>query len=154
MFSIEEIFNVAIRLEENSEAVYRKAMSRIKRPDITQLLEWIAEEEVSHQRWFIDLKARLAEKGTHPFVEESSMDILRQFIGNQSFSLADIDFSAFSDPKELIEIFIEFEQDTVLFYEMLAPFIRGNETKAQLQGIIDEEKNHIDKLQAKLAATE
>lgn len=154
MFSIEEICDIAIRLEENSEAVYRQAISHINRPDLKQLLEWIAEEEIDHQKWFADLKDRLAGNETQPPADPSSIGILRQFVGNQSFSLADTDLSACSDPNELIETFIEFERDTVLFYEMLAPFIREDPAKAQLQEIIDEEKNHIDKLQAKLTATE
>ena len=46
----------------------------------------------------------------------------------------------------MIYIFIEFEKDSILFYEMLLPFIRDEDTLAQLYKIIAEEKNHIDQL--------
>ena len=45
---------------------------------------------------------------------------------------------AMAGPGELVSIFIEFEKDTVLFYEMIAPFIERGETRAQLEAIIAE----------------
>jgi rubrerythrin len=47
----------------------------------------------------------------------------------------------------LIAIFIEFEKDTVLFYEMIEPFIEGGNTLEQLKEIIAEENLHIELLQ-------
>jgi rubrerythrin len=55
--------------------------------------------------------------------------------------------------EELVAIFIEFEQDTVLFYEMIAPFIEDSQTRANLQEIIAEEKRHIARLRDFIATS-
>jgi rubrerythrin len=57
-----------------------------------------------------------------------------------------LDFSKIDQVHDLIAIFIEFEQDTVLFYETLKPFIEDNDTLNYLNKIIAEENNHIAKL--------
>jgi len=68
-------------------------------------------------------------------------------VGEQSFSLREVDFSAIKGARELIEVFIEFERDTILFYEMLESFIIDEEIGKKLNRIMDEEKVHISKLQ-------
>jgi rubrerythrin len=48
--------------------------------------------------------------------------------------------------EDLIAVFIEFEKDTVLFYETLIPFIEDNKALGYVTKIIAEENNHIKKL--------
>jgi rubrerythrin len=48
---------------------------------------------------------------------------------------------------DLIGIFLEFEKDTILFYETLIPFIEDDDTLVNIKKIIAEENNHIKKLQ-------
>ena len=52
MFSIQEILDLAIRLEKNGESVYRTAAAKLFRADLVSLLVWMADEEVKHARWF------------------------------------------------------------------------------------------------------
>ena len=65
----------------------------------------------------------------------------------QSFSLKKVDFTRISDIAALLKVSVEFERDTVLFYEMLQPFIEDPATLSQLAAIIAEENQHIEKLQ-------
>jgi rubrerythrin len=88
----------------------------------------------------------------NPFIEEMSRQVFKDLVGGQSFSLKEVDFSKVSSTHELISIFIEFEQDTVLFYELIAPFIEDEETRAHLQRVIAEENRHIDRLREFKAA--
>ena len=69
-------------------------------------------------------------------------------IGEQSFSLGDIDFAAIRRQDDLVRSFMEFEKDTILFYEMLTPFIEDAETRRVIETIIDEENSHIERLKA------
>jgi len=75
-----------------------------------------------------------------------SREHLSDLIGEQSFSLKEVDFSQVDSTNELIFIFIEFEKDSILFYEMLKPFIQDEDTLAQLDKIIVEENSHIERL--------
>jgi len=146
VFSIQEILDLAIRLEKNGEFVYRNAAAKLSRPDLVSLLVWMADEEVKHARWFSELKNKLEADSVNPFMEEMGREIFTDMLGEKSFSHRDVDFSKIEQPHDLVAVFIEFEQDTVLFYETLKPFIEDNGTRNNLEKIIAEENNHIEKL--------
>jgi rubrerythrin len=146
LFAAEEILDMAIRIEKNGEAVYRNAIEKISNPALISLLEWMADEEVKHAKWFLELKAEVATPAKSPFVQEMGREFINGILGEQSFSLKEVDFSRIDRINDLIDIFIEFEEDGILFYEMLQPFIKDQETLAQLDKIIAEEKNHIEQL--------
>ena len=146
MFTIKEIIDIAIKIEKNGEAVYRAAIEKISVPSLGPVLEWMADEEVDHAKWFSDLKEKI-ETHSDLFVQEIPRQMLKDIIGEQSFSLDEIDFSKIGRVEDLIDVFIEFEKDSILFYEMLESFIQSQETRSQLHQIIAEEKRHIEKLQ-------
>ena len=146
MFLIHEILDLAIRLEKNGESVYRNAAAKLSRPDLVSLLEWMADEEVKHARWFSELKHELETDSINPFMEEMGREIFTDMLGEKSFSHRDVDFSKIEQAHDLVAVFIEFEQDTVLFYETLKPFIEDNDTLNNLEKIIAEENNHLEML--------
>lgn len=146
MFEIKEILELAIRIEKNGEATYRKAMASFSDGSMNALLQWMADEEVSHREWFAALKSDIDKGAKSPFLEEMSRQVFKDLVGGQSFSLKEVDFTKVRSTAELIGIFIEFEQDTVLFYELIAPFTEDGETRGHLQRIIAEENRHIERL--------
>jgi len=146
LFSISEILDMAIGIEENGEAVYRNALEKISKPDLVSLLTWMADEEVKHAKWFAKLKADIETRSANPFVEEMSRELFNDLLGEKGFSLKEVDFSQIEQSDDLIAIFIEFEKDTVLFYEILEPFIEDKNTLENLKKIIAEENNHIAQL--------
>ena len=146
MFSFNEILDIAVRLEKNSEAVYRKAAARVSRPEIAEALEWMADEEVKHAQWFNDLRNADAIASSPASLESLNGDFLKSIIGGQSFSLDDVDFTDIEQMSALLDVFIESEKDGILFYEMLLPFLRGESTRTLLKNIIAEEQNHIKTL--------
>ncbi len=147
MFSISELLDIAIRLERNGETVYRRAIQKISKPVLASLLEWMADEEIKHAEWFSELKKKLETKSQNPIGEEISRELFKNVLGKQSFSLQETDFTRVHRIDNLLNIFIEFEKDTVLFYEMLEPFVAGDNNLEQLKKIIAEENRHIEQLQ-------
>ena len=146
MFEITEIIDLAIKLEKNGEATYRRATEQVEDPDLISLLTWMADEEVQHAKWFDSLKKSATTGKSNPFLEEMSRELFDDLVGDQSFSLKEVDFSKIQSVDEMLKIFVEFERDTAMFYEVLIPFIEDEGTLAQLQRIIAEENNHIEKL--------
>jgi len=146
VFLIHEILDLAIRVEKNGEAVYRKAADKASKPDLISLLEWMADEEVKHARWFSNLKQKLVTDSSNPFMAEIGREIFGDMLGEKSFSHREVDFSKVERADDLIAIFIEFEKDTVLFYQTLKPFIEDNDTLTHLEQIIAEENSHIAEL--------
>ena len=147
MFSTGEILDLAVRIEQNGEAVYRDACVMLSNPELISLLNWMADEEAKHAKWFSGLKDQLETHSANLFVEEMSRELFSEMLGEKSFSHKEVDFSRVADADELIAIFIEFEKDTILFYEILEPFIEDDQTLADLKKIIAEENNHISRLQ-------
>ncbi|MEK6195020.1 MAG: hypothetical protein N2F24_12440, partial [Deltaproteobacteria bacterium] len=92
MFSINEILDIAIRLEKNSETVYREAQGNVSKPEIADALAWIADEEVKHAQWFDSLRDTATIRDEATSVETLNADFLKTIIGGQTFSLDDIDF--------------------------------------------------------------
>ena len=147
MFSTSEILDLAVRIEKNGEAVYRQAADKISNPELVALLTWMADEEVKHASWFSELKSKLSMTSHNPFIEEMSHELFDDLLGEKNFSHKDVDFGRVQNVDELMAIFIEFEKDSVLFYEVLEPFIEDETTLENLRKIIAEENKHITELQ-------
>ena len=146
MFSANELLDLAIKLEKNAEAVYRDAIEKVSNPELVRLLGWMADEEVKHVNWFTELKIKLDQEGVNPFMEKMSRELFNDLLGDKNFSLKDVDFASVSDIDELIDIFIEFEKDSVRFYQVLEPFVEDPVSLESLKKIIDEENCHIKRL--------
>jgi rubrerythrin len=147
LFSANEILDLAIKLEKNGERVYRDAIEKVSNPELVRLLEWMADEEVKHANWFAELKLKLDQRSANPFMEKMSRELFDDLLGDKNFSLKDVDFYSVSDIDDLIAIFIEFEKDSVRFYQVLEPFIGDPVSLESLKKIIDEENCHIKRLQ-------
>ena len=153
MFSFSEIVDIAIRFEKNAVAVYRQALYQVDHPEMRVLLEWMMAEEEEHCAWFEALRHKVTGPSPSPLLQTANREMIAGMIGAQSFSLKQVDFASLTGLAELIDVMVEFEKDTILFYEMLASFIPEPEIRAQLQTIVDEEKAHITRLEAQRPAS-
>ena len=151
MFSLKDIIDIAIQLEQNGEKIYRRAAEKIQNSSLSTLLEWLADEEAQHAKWFEALMDTVT--GTGDFQEQEKMGraLLKNAVGTQSFTLEDADFSSIEKIEDLLKLAIEFEKDTVLFYGMLQPLIQDQETLDQLHVIIKEEEDHALRLKKVLS---
>jgi rubrerythrin len=143
MFTVQDILDIAIRLENNGEKTYRDARQHTPDEQLKALLDWIAREEHNHARWFTELKNRLARGEDHHLVAEMSRALAEDVVKGQAFSLQEVDFKAIDTPKKMIRTFIGFEDDTIAFYEILKTLISDPATASQLEQIIAEEKKHM-----------
>ncbi len=143
MFSIQEVIEIAIQIEKNGESIYRKALQQASNRPICELLQRLVHEEAQHVEWFEKLKERIPSEGVEPKIEEEGKAILLSVLGNEAFSLKEADFSTITETKELLKRAIEFEQDTIVFYEMVRSLIQDEATLGQLNKIIEEEEQHV-----------
>ena len=152
MFTAEEILEMAIRIERNGEQTYRAAIQKAANPQIAALLGWMADEEKQHADFFIRMKNTMVPSAGNPVADAFGHEVLDKLLGNQNFSLEDVDFTKIEQVEDLIGVFIEFEEDTVLFYQMLESFLQDDQARRELRRIIDEEHRHIKKLKDFLAS--
>jgi rubrerythrin len=151
MFTIREISELAVQIESNGEALYREVASKVTDPDLKTLLELMAEEEARHGRWFGRLgddpfEFALPDKLADTELEAKGRALLTEMLGEQTFSLDADSLKRAHTVDQVIEQAAEFEEDTIVFYEMLADFIEEASVAAHLQTIIAEERAHIEKL--------
>jgi rubrerythrin len=87
MFTMSEIIEFAIRIEENGEKVYRNASEKISDPSLVSFLQWLADEESEHVRWFSNLKGIVKEESVAPKVGEMGRSLLLGVVGDQHVSV-------------------------------------------------------------------
>jgi rubrerythrin len=146
MFTSRDVLDLAVQIEKNGEKIYRGALQKVTNREIKSLLQRLADDEARHVDWFSDFKESNEETPGDPELETMGRSILLGVLGDQSFSLKEADFSRMERIKDLFKVAIEFEKDTVLFYEMLRAMIDDDQTSADLDGIIAEENRHIELL--------
>lgn len=151
MFTSKDVLDLAVQIEKNGEKIYRGAFQEVTDPQIKSLLQRLADDEARHVDRFSEFKKRTGDALGDPKLEEMGRSILLGILGDQSFSLKEADFSGLERIKDLFKVAIEFEKDTVIFYQMIQTMIEDDETAADLNKIIEEEKRHIELLDEFLA---
>lgn len=147
MFTLGEIIDLAIRIETNGQKAYRKAQMQVTDPALSAMLGWLADEEAEHEKWFPRLKEYMRTDLEDPELEKMGKVVLQGVLGDHTFSIDEADFSKMEDLDSLLSLSVEFEKDTILFYEMLSAFIEEEQTLNRINRIIDEEKRHVRFLQ-------
>jgi rubrerythrin len=143
MFTLAEVYDLGIRIEKNGEKFYRDALKQAWTKPIADMLGLLAEEEVKHVDFFVKRMDALKQKRENPFLDEMSTSMLKDIVGDQTFSLKETDVSTLKSVNELVALAIEFEKDTILFYEMIGSFMTDDEARRELKEIIEEEKRHV-----------
>ena len=153
VFNAEEIFAVAIKIEENGAAFYRRAAELQKSSPHFGMLEALARMEDAHKKTFEEMKQTIpenfkAETSYDPFDEvtmylgamadahggEGSPNVAARLTGKESFS-------------DIIDIALGLEKSSILYYLGLKDLVPERLGKEKIDAIIEEEKKHVVQLQ-------
>jgi rubrerythrin len=150
----DEIIEMAIQLEENGEAFYNAAAEKATTPGIKTLFEDLALQEQYHRRAFQQMGRGVVELA----LTDEQWD---QF---QAYTGALLQTSFFAEPEAALNVAaqaederaalqaaLNFEKETLLFFHELRDVVRGP-GKQTVERILQEEKQHIQRLSAMLAA--
>ncbi|MBN2736483.1 MAG: ferritin family protein [Spirochaetales bacterium] len=151
-FNADEIFELAINIEKNGAAFYRKAAAQQDLPDNKQALIQLAGMEDQHQKTFEEMRQKLStEEKTgssyDPYDElslylvaaadlhggEGSPDEASRLKGRESM-------------KEIITIAMGLERKSILYYLGLKDLVSEKQGKEKIEDIITEEKTHLVQL--------
>ena len=148
LLSAEEIFTMAKEIEKSGEAYYRTIAASTDSPELKELFEHLADQEVRHFRYFDRLSREYPElvidaeqwEQTSAYIKATTDS--RFFVGeDKAISLA----RGVQEPLEAIDIAIGFEKDTLLFfYELLN--VTPENSRAAAREIVEEEKRHVQLL--------
>ena len=147
MFTIKDICNIAVQIEQNGEATYRKAAQNVSDEKVREVLNWMADQEKLHAEWFDGIVIEQEKEVDCREVEAMGRALLQEMVKDQTFSLNASAMANAGTKDALIEQSIAFERDTIAFYRVLSGFLEDEKVQAQLDQIIQEEKNHIIQLE-------
>lgn len=150
----DEIIEIATRLEENGETFYNAAAEKATTPGIKALFEDLALQEQYHRRAFQQMGRDTVEVALSP----EQWDQFQAYTGallQQSFfakpetalNLA----AGAGDERSALQAALDFEKEAMLFFNELKDVVGGAD-KQVVARIIQEEKQHIQRLSGILAA--
>lgn len=146
MFTLADICNIAIQIEQNGEAAYRRASANSRNGEVADFFSLMADEEKRHAAWFANLCNKVNIPAKDQQIEKMGRELLQKMMAHQTFSMDSEKLAESNNIEEALSQSIEFENDTILFYEMLHSFLEDTETMAHLETVINEEQSHIERL--------
>lgn len=152
MFTMADIRTIAIQIEENGEAAYRRAAARSTDPERARLFTWMADEERSHCEQFAAMALGGPLTPEQAELEVMGRALLQDIVRSQTFSLDGDQLDEAAGMAEVLDQSLEFERDTIQFYEFLAGFLDDPAAIRQMETIIAQEQGHVRQLDALRAA--
>jgi len=157
VFNAEEVFDIAIRIEENGGKFYRKAALLQSDAADREMLEKLAAVEDGHKQYFEKMKIALtdAEKGSTVFDPmDESTQYLAAMVDSHKGEGSPAAANALTGEEtvaEILRIAIELEKESILFYLGLMDWVPTELEKDRLDQIIREERRHVVQLNAVLS---
>ncbi|MCJ2513650.1 MAG: ferritin family protein [Candidatus Thermoplasmatota archaeon] len=149
-FNADEIFEIAVYIEQNGADFYRKAAESISGKYNKDLLLHLAEMEDEHEQTFKKLRSELSEKEkiTTTFDPEGESEYyLRALADTRVFYEKKFDTTSL---KEIFKEAITAEKDSIVFYLGMKDVVPDHLGKKKLDDIIKEEMGHITLLSKEL----
>jgi rubrerythrin len=149
-FNADEIFEIALYIEQNGAKFYRKAAESISGKYNKDLLLHLAEMEDEHEQTFKKLRSELSEneKISTTFDPEGEAELYLKALADTRVFYE----KEFNKPtlKEIYKTAITAEKDSIVFYLGMKEVVPTHLGKEKLDEIIKEEMNHITLLSKEL----
>jgi rubrerythrin len=148
MFDPNEIFQIAVRIEENGEGFYRRMAEKFDdEADIRRLFLFLADEEIKHRDYYRELLESAGEVEPEEAYPGEYFDYLNSYANGVIFSqeafekkVAEID-----TVEDALDFAIAAEWDAIHFYQEMQGLVSAGR-RSQLEAIIAEERRHFVKL--------
>ena len=151
-FNADEIFEVAIRIEANGASFYRKAAAAQSEESNRIFLEQLAAMEDHHQVTFEKMRTGLKPHEKQATVFDPNQEaaqylaVMADTHGGEGSPKAADALTGDESIKDIIDIAIGLEKESILFYLGLKDFVPPEYGKDKLDRIIREEQRHIVQL--------
>ena len=158
-FNAAEAFEMAIQIEKNGAAFYRKAASLQDKEADKQFLETIAKMEDRHQAGFEEMKTALSdmEETLTVFDPKEELSLYLKAMADAHGGEGNPDVTARLTGKEsmaqIIETAIGLEKESILFYIGLKDMVPPKLGREKIDEIITEEQKHVVQLTGFLKKT-
>jgi rubrerythrin len=147
-FTIQEIIDIAIGIEETGYEFYIQCGSKFKNPAMSDVFDFLAREEMAHKELFRSLRRQ---DEAMAIIPEEYSGYLKAIGGGRVFAKQKMDMeqilAGINSPMDAVKHAFEAEKESILFYgEMKSLYPNESETRSLLDRIIAEERKHVTTL--------
>ena len=142
-FNISEIFQFAIKIEENGEKFYKELSEKLEDKDTKELFAYLADEEIKHKRTFEVLLSKFQKYESPETYPSEYFTYLQAYANNIVFDVEKLEneISQINNAMDAISFAIKMEADSVLYYLQIKDLIPKDQHKL-IDNIVEEERKH------------
>jgi len=152
VFNADEVFEMAIRIENNGATFYRKAASLQSDTKNQKFLEGLAKMEDQHRKIFTEMRTILTEKEKVPKVFDP-YDEVSQYLAAMADTMGGEGRPSVADAltgeetlEKILQTAVGLEKDSILFYLGIKDLILHKSGQDRIDEIIREERRHVVQL--------
>jgi len=147
MFKPGEVYQFAIKIEENGEGFYRKIVEKMEDEEVQNLFQFLADEEVKHKEIFKNMLGKIEDYHPPESYPGEYFNYLKSYAENLIFSVDQLnrELEDINSPLSAINYGIKKELNTISYYNEIKNIVSDNEIN-KIESIINEERKHVVKL--------
>jgi len=144
IFNSDEVFQMAMQLEETRRTFYEALAHECPNRQVATLCGQLAGQEMEHYNLFKKMREQMARKTDSRRLSLEELDFVTALLEDKVVLDADQarKNALRGNAREMLDLAIKMEKDSVLFYAELAGAV-GPKDAAAVQEIIKEEKKHV-----------
>jgi len=150
-FNAAEVFDIAVKVEENGKRFYEEAVKVIDDPEIRDLFKDLAQQEVEHRQKFLSIKKELPPQASQSTVFDPNNEMsayVQVTADNHVFIKGDFEakLAEVKDARSALRMAMEFEKDSVIFFLTIQDATDGQKGKQFIGELVKEEQEHLRRL--------
>ena len=148
VFEASDIFEIAMRIEENGGNFYRYAVQVAKEEEAKEIFDWLAGEEDKHKILFKDMLSKIKTQVPPESYPGEYGAYLHDYADNNLIfkkEVMDAEMARITDTLSAIDFAIRRELDSILYYHEIKGFIAKDQHES-IDKIINEERKHFKTL--------
>ena len=147
LFEPGEVFQFAIRIEENGEKFYRQMVQKFDEIKVKELFSHLADEEVKHKKTYEEMVSKIEKYEPFETFPGEYFAYLRAYVDKIIFTQKEFDeeIANIKDINAALDYAINAELDSILYYQEVKNLVSENQ-RSTIDKIIEEERRHFVKL--------
>ena len=145
-FDVSEVFQFAIRIEENGEGFYRKVAERSQEKEVKDLFTFLADEEARHKKIFTEMVGKITSYEPSETYPGEYFQYLKSYADTIIFPPEiERELETSGGIVKALDFGIRRELDSIMYYLETKDVVPETQHKI-MDRILDEERSHFVRL--------